>query len=460
MPDYLIVGNSAGGIGAIEAIREVDTQGTIALVSDEPTVAYSRPGIAELVAGSKTVERIAYRGAEFYRDHAVDTYFGRTATRIDLARREVSLDDGSTLKYGKLLLATGGSPIRPPMEGQTKAGVLNFTTQADALALVERLDKVGRRVVVIGAGLIGAACSDALARAGVKPVVVELRDRPLSLLLDSPGSELAREAMAKAGVDLICNTSVKEVLGRADDADSVGGVVLADGRRIECDAVVVAVGVRPRVTLAADAGLKVNRGIVVDDRMATSDPDVFACGDVAEAYDCVLGSNRVVPIWPGAYRGGRAAGLNMAGQAGKFDDSSVMNSLKYFGMSLVSAGEINVEGPDGKVLDGYQVTQKLDPRKGAYRKIVVRDGKLAGFVFAGAIERSGVVNWLLRERIDVSAFADKLVEESFDMIDLPADLRRTHYLSATSGGAAARITWGEPVAPGAPSMNGGTGNGH
>ena len=460
MPDYVIVGNSAGGIGAAEGIREVDPKGSIAIVSDEPTVAYSRPGIAEIVAGSKTVEKIAYRGHEFYRDLAVATYFGRTVSRLDLERREVTLDDASTLPFGKLVLATGGSPIRPPMEGASKSGVLSFTTQADALALLDRMEKVGRRVVVIGAGLIGAACSDALARIGVRPVVVELRERPLNLLLDAPGSELVQEAMGKAGVDLICNNSVKEVLGRPEDPESVGGVVLADGRRIECDVVVVAVGVRPRLGLAADAGLKVNRGIVVDDRMATSDPDVFACGDVAEAYDCVLGSNRVVPIWPGAYRGGRVAGMNMAGQDARFDDSSVMNSLKYFGMSLVSAGEINVEGPDGKVIDGYQVTRKLDRRRGAYRKIVVRDGKLAGFVFAGGIERSGVVNWLLRERLDVSSFSDRIVEESFDMIDLPADVRRTHYLSATSGGAPAPISFGAPVAPGAPRKNGGIGNGH
>jgi len=266
--------------------------------------------------------------------------------------------------------------------------------------------------------------------------------------------------MEKAGVDLICNNSVKEVLGRPEDPESVGGVILADGRRIECDVVVVAVGVRPRLALAADAGLKVNRGIVVDDRMATSHPDVFACGDVAEAYDCVLGSNRVVPIWPGAFRGGRVAGMNMAGQDARFDDSSVMNSLKYFGMSLVSAGEINVEGPDGKVIDGYQVMRKLDRRRGAYRKIVVRDGRLAGFVFAGGIERSGVVNWLLRERLDVSSFSDRIVDESFDMIDLPADVRRTHYLSATSGGASAPISVGAPAAPGAPRNNGGIGNGH
>jgi NAD(P)H-nitrite reductase large subunit len=369
----------------------------------------------------------------------------------------VILDDGAVVPYGKLLLATGGSPIRPPMDGAAKAGVLSFTTQADALTLLERMDKVGRRVVVIGAGLIGAACSDALARIGVRPVVVELRARPLSLLLDAPGSELVQEAMAKAGVELICNNSVKEVLGRPDDPDSVGGVVLADGRRIECDVVVVAIGVRPRLSLASDAGLHVNRGIVVDDRMATSDPDVFACGDVAEAYDCVLGSSRVVPIWPGAFRGGRVAGLNMAGRDAHFDDSTVMNSLKYFGLTLVSAGEINVEGPDGQTMNGYAVTRKLDRRKGTYRKIVQRGGRLAGFVFAGAIERSGIVNWLLRERHDISSFSDRLVDERFDLIDLPADLRRAHYLEATSGEAQAKTALSAPVAARAPKMNGGMG---
>ncbi|MBI2939820.1 MAG: NAD(P)/FAD-dependent oxidoreductase [Chloroflexi bacterium] len=461
MPKYVIVGNSAGGVGAAEAIREVDPCGSLAIVSDEPTPAYSRPGIAELVAGAKTVERIVYRDDDFYRKLRIETYFGRPAVRIGLAERKVYLEDGEELEFEKLLLATGGTPIRPPMEGADRAGVLSFTTVADALALRARLAAIGSgaggeasRVLVIGAGLIGAACSDALVRAGVKPIVVELRDRPLNLLLDEPASELARRAMVKAGVELICNATVKEVLGRPDDDRSVGGAVLADGRRTDCGAVVVAVGVRPRMDLAAKAGLKVNRGVVVDQRMETSEPGIYACGDVAEAYDCIYGGNRVVPIWPGAYRGGRVAGFNMAGRSALSEDATVMNTIKYFGMSLVSAGEINVGGQDG-----YETLRRLDldgPDAGRYRKVILKDNRVVGFVFAGEIERSGIVNWLLRQKVDVSRFKDKLLSDSFDLIDLPAELRRAHYGEATISQAQRQLGWGRRLSHAAsPRTNGG-----
>lgn len=458
MAKYVIVGNSAGGVGAAEAIRQLDPQGSVAIVSDEPTTAYSRPGIAELVAGSKTVETIAYRGEDFYRRLRLDTYLGRPVSEIDVEKRELRLKDGATLAFEKLLLATGGTPIRPPMEGTDRAGVYNFTTVDDALALKERLEKVGKRVLVVGAGLIGAACSDALVRMGARPVVVELRDRPLNLLLDEPGSELARRAMEKAGVELICNATVKQVLGRPEDDGSVGGAILADGRRIDCDAVVVAVGVRPRMDLAAAAGLRVNRGVVVDQKMETSAPGVYACGDVAEAFDCIYGGNRVVPIWPGAYRGGRVAGLNMAGGSALSEDATVMNSLKYFGMSLVSAGEINVDGQDG-----YEVLRRLDLARhgGLYKKLVLKDDRLVGFVFAGEIERSGIFNWLLRARIDVAAFKEKLLKDGFDLIDLPSELRRAHYDESTYSEQQTRLAWGRPLSyAAAPRTNGGLNGGH
>ena len=459
MAKYVIVGNSAGAVGAIEAIRAVDPHGSLAVISDEPTPAYSRPGIAEVVAGSKTPEKITYRGEEFYRQLRVDTYFGRPVAKIGLAERRVYLEDGGALEFEKLLLATGGSPIRPPMDGADKTGVLSFTTLADALALKARLEAVGKRVLVVGAGLIGAACSDALVRAGARPIVVELRDRPLSLLLDEPGSEIARRAMLRAGVELVCNATVKQVLGRPDDENSVGGAVLADGRKIECDAVVVAVGVRPRMQLAADAGLQVNRGIAVNQRMETSASDVYACGDVAEAYDCIHGGNRVVPIWPGAYRGGRVAGLNMAGRAALLDDATAMNSLKYFGMSLVSAGEVNVDG-----LDDCETLRRLDLDGldgGHYRKILLRQDRVVGFVLAGRIDRSGILNWLLRKRVDVGQFKDSLLKEDFDLIDLPAELRLAHYREATASSGERRLAWGRPITHTAVSRtNGGINGGH
>jgi NAD(P)H-nitrite reductase large subunit len=310
--------------------------------------------------------------------------------------------------------------------------------------------------VVIGAGLIGAACADALTRAGHHPTVVELRDRPLNLLLDEPGSELVRRAMVKVGIDLICNATVTDVLGGSDDDRVVGGVLLSTGRRIECDTLIVAVGVRPRMQLAIDAGIRTNRGIVVDQQMATSAPGIYACGDVAEAYDPIFGGNRVVPIWPGAYRGGRVAGHNMAGHRAAFDDQTTMNTIKYFGLSLVSAGEIN-PAPDS----GCEVLSAVDLDRGWYRKLVLRDNCLIGFVIAGAIERSGVLYWLLQARVPTASFRQRMLNDDFDLIHIPAELRRAHYLEATANPAQTRMAWGAPVTVGKPaSANGGKNGAH
>ena len=225
---------------------------------------------------------------------------------------------------------------------------------------------------------------------------------------------------------------------------------------IECDTLIVAVGVRPRMQLAVDAGIKTNRGIVVDQSMATSAPDVYACGDVAEAYDSVYAGYRVVPIWPGAYRGGYVAGLNMAGQHARFDDQTTMNTIKYFGLSLVSAGEIN-PAPSA----GCEVLAAVDLDRGWYRKMVLRDDALIGFVVAGAIERSGVLNWLIRERIPTTPFKQRLLKDDFDLIHIPADLRRAHYLEATANPAQTAIAWGTPVAGArSASANGGRNGAH
>ena len=423
MADYVIIGNSAGGIGAIEAIRAVDQHGSIAIVGDEPLPAYSRPAISELLCGAKSFERIVYRPESFYQQQRVATYFGRRAERVDPAGRAVALDDGQSLPFGRLLIATGGAPIVPPMVGTEKSGVFNFTTVRDAYGVQQRLETVGRRVVVIGAGLIGTSVSDALARLGAEVTVVELRDRVLSLLLDEQGSQLACRAMEQRGVTLRCGQTVREILGRTDDERSVGGVIFEGGERLACDVVIVAIGVRPRAELAAGAGIGVNRGIVVDHHMETDAPGIYACGDVVEAYDFIFGGNRVVPIWPGAYMGGRVAGFNMAGHPAEWRQATTMNALKYFGLPIVSAGEINVDGEPG-----YEVLRSLDH---GYKKIVLKEGRLVGFVFAEDIERAGIVFALLRQGVVVDSVKEALIGADFDLIKLPHDFRRAQYDAAT-----------------------------
>ena len=414
---YLIVGNSAGGIGAVEAIREVDAEGAITVVSDEPYPAYSRPEISEYLAGLTTVERMLFRPPDFYEKNGVEAVLGVGASRLDLRRQRLELEDGSSITWDRLLLATGGRPSLPPIPGADREDVFTFTALADADRIRAAL-RPGCRAVVIGAGLIGLSLTHALVRLGVPVVMVELLDRPLATALDQEAAAVVERALREVGVQLIFGQTVAEVMGRPEDDRRVGGVCLQDGRRLPCDLLATAIGVTPRTELADQAGLRVNRGIVVDRRMATGHPGVYACGDAAEAFDFVHGVERVTPIWPNAYIGGRVAGFNMAGRETVHGGSTSMNALSYFGLAIVSAGlQESGEGPE------YEVITSSDG-EAAYRKVVLREGRVAGLTFVGDIEMSGIVFGLMRDGVDVSSFKEALVAPDFGLTSLPGELRR------------------------------------
>ncbi|NOZ28860.1 MAG: NAD(P)/FAD-dependent oxidoreductase [Chloroflexi bacterium] len=413
MPDYVIIGNSAGGIGAAEAIRQVDHESPLTILSDEPYVAYSRPAISEVLSRERSPDRILYRPRDFYQRLNIQAILGVSVVDIDFSAHTVHLADGREVHWDRLLLATGGAPFVPPIEGKELSGVYTFTRLADALALDQRLAS-GSQVVVIGGGLIGMSVSDALVKRGARVIIVELMDRVLGTMLDPEGSALAEAAARRAGVEVITGHTVQRIQG--DEAGEVCGVVLDDGREFACRAVVIAIGVRPRVDLVADSPVNVERGILVNARMETNVPGVYACGDVAEAYDIIAGTSRVVPIWPAAYLGGRVAGLNMAGWPAEYPGNAPMNSLKYFGLRIISGG---VQVADG---DGYEVLRRGDGKR--YRKVILKDDRIVGATFVGDIDRAGIILGLMRERIDVSSFKEDLVSDGFGLIHLPAELRR------------------------------------
>lgn len=416
MTRYVIVGNSAGGIGAAEAIREVDRQGQVTIISDEPYATYSRPLISEYLAGEKSLPEMLYRDERFYQRRGLEARLGQRVRSVDPGGW-VELDDGQRLEWDRLILATGGQPIVPPMAGRELQGVYTFTTLGDARAIAEGLAGA-KTAVVIGGGLIGLSVTEALVKRGLRVHLVELKERVLSLVLDEPASRLVEERLRQAGVDVLTGLSVRAVLPRAGDAQRAGGVVLSDGRELACDLAVVAVGVAPRVELAREAGLAVNRGIVVDRQMATSVPGIYACGDAAEAYDFMLGANRVVPIWPNAYLGGRIAGLNAAGGSREYAGGTSMNSLNYFGLCVASAGELGTNGHS----DLETVSREAE--RGRYRKVVLKDDCVVGFVMAGEVESAGLLLGLMRDGVPVRGFERALASEDFRLIALPASLRR------------------------------------
>jgi NAD(P)H-nitrite reductase large subunit len=414
---YLIIGNSAGGIGAAEAIREVDEAGTITIISDEPYLAYSRPLISEYLGERCPLERMLFRPSDFYLKNNIQTILGQKAIELDTDKRHIKLDTGKVVFWEKLLLTTGGLPIVPKMTGIDLKGVFTFSTLDDAKAIDTFLNEnSGRelRAVVIGGGLIGVSVTEALVQRGVEITIVEMKERILNTILDEEASNMMESILKQSGVEIITNDTVSKVSSFLPDEAT--GVTLESGRPIPCEMVILAIGVRPRTEIVTDTSIKINRGITVDRHMATSIPDIYACGDVAEAYDFVYDENRLTPIWPNAYIGGRIAGFNMAGIPTEYQGGTAMNSMKYFGMNIVSAGMSFLDDENYEIL-----SQKHD---NIYRKVVLKNGVIVGMVFGNDIEKSGIIYNLMKNRINVEAFKQSLIADDFGLASLPEELWR------------------------------------
>ncbi|MFC1963808.1 NAD(P)/FAD-dependent oxidoreductase [Chloroflexota bacterium] len=417
--EYLIIGNSAGGIGAAEAIREADAVGGVTIISGEPYPAYSRPLISEYLATGCSLERMLFRDADFYERNRIDAVLGKEVVALDIKKKSVRLDDKRIIRWEKLLLATGGEPIVPPIKGIDFRGVFTFTTLDDAKAISHFLTQYRHKsadALVIGGGLIGASAAEALVKRGLKVTIVEMKDRILNTILDEEASAMETEALHRAGVDIITGHTVSEISSYTLGA--VNSVELEDGTPIPCHLALAAIGVRPRLELVSGTDIKTNRGILVDRYMATSHPDIYACGDVAEAHDFVYGECRLTPIWPNAYIGGRVAGANMAGGTAEYPGGTSLNALKYFGLNAVSAGMVTAP------YDSYEV---LSEREGSnYRKVVLKDGLIAGIVFVGDIEKSGIIYNLMKDRVNVADYKHALISGDFGLASLPEEFWRSH----------------------------------
>ena len=412
---YVIIGGSAGGIGAVEAIRGIDRNGSIAVISDESTPQYSKPMISEYLSGAE-LEEIVYRPLNFWNEHSVKILAGKKAAKVDAVSRKVILDDGAEIVFEKLLIATGGKPIVPNIQGVEKKGVYTFTSLTDAKALLDKLPGMDR-VIVVGGGLIGISLAEALVKIGKNVTIVELKDKILSLILDSEASILVSEVVEEAGVKIIAGRSATKIVGRKNAESEVGGVVLDDGTELACDLVVFAIGVTPRIDMIESKQIRVNRGVVVDRFMTTSVPDIYACGDAAEAYDFTTEDSRLLPLWPLAYVGGRIAGSNMAGLRLEYPGGTQMSSLNYFGLPVISVGMANP--PNGE----YEVLSNLNREIRAYRKIVLRNNEIVGMISIGKVDGSGIIFHLLKNKVNVGEFKQKVVSDDFGLIHLSEPVR-------------------------------------
>jgi NAD(P)H-nitrite reductase large subunit len=421
--DYLVIGNSAGGVGCIEGIRRVDPKGSIAVVSDEKYHTYSRPLITHLIEGDVDRRGMDFRPRNFYRKHKVEPFLGCRAQDLDTDKRLVRLvptENGPkhNIRFGKMLIATGGSPFIPPMEGLELEGITAMINLDQSLAVKKKLKNV-KNAVVLGAGLIGTKTAEALAHEVDSVVMVELADRILSPVTDSISSGMAADAFRRNNVDILLGETITEI--RGDEKGHVSELQLKSGEVIPCDLLVMAIGVRPNVELVEGTGIKVasmkvGGGIDVNVSMETSVEGIFACGDCSHAHDFVTGGMRLLPLWPNAYIGGRVAGLNMAGDPHQHKWATNMNSVDFFGFPMVSAGFMLK--PEKK---GFEEMIRQDA--GSYSKLILKDDVICGMIFAGQVDRAGMYLGLMRNKVDTSSFRESLLEDNFGGVHLPFDVQ-------------------------------------
>ena len=399
---YVIIGNSAAAVGCIEGIRKNDAKGSITVISDETHHVYSRPLISYYLAGKVTPENMVYRKKDFYEKNDVDTIFGIKATAIDSKKKTVTLEDGKSVEYDKLLVATGSSPFVPPVDGiGDQSNVFTFLKYDSALG-IEKLISPDAKVVIVGAGLIGLKAAEGLAPVVGSVHVVELAPRVLPMILDDEAAKPVQKRMEENGVSFHLGITAEKVVGEK----TVEKVLLKDGTELECDVLVMAVGVRPNVSEAKGAGVEVNRGILIDDKMKTNVADIYAAGDVTEAVDLNTGDRKIMALWPNAYAQGKAAGYDMSGAKNDFAGVFPMNAVGFFGLPIITAGIQDEEG-----------TQLLSKNEGSMmRRFIVKDDKLVGMILVGDVDRAGIYTYLLSEKIPLSSLTKKLTDDNFGLM--------------------------------------------
>ncbi len=404
---YVIIGNSAGAIGCVEGIRSIDKEGEIKLISNELHHTYSRPLISYLIYGKTDEQRMKYRPDSFYDDNKVTTMLGKTVISIDNNLKTVILDDSTKVEYDKLLVATGSSPFVPPMTGLEKVEKkFTFMTLDDAKALEEELSK-DKNVLVVGAGLIGLKCVEGICDKVNNITVVDLADRILPSILDEEGSSMVQKHIEKSGVEFILGDSVAEFT--SDTA------TLKSGKSLSFDIVVLAVGVRPNISLIKDIGGKVNRGIATNDKCETSIDSIYSAGDCTESFDITTDSDRVLALLPNAYMQGECAGINMAGGEKLYDKAIPMNAIGFFGMHIITAGT-------------YTGDVYTDKNEESYKKLFTKDNRLMGYIVIGKVERAGIYTSLIREKTPLDTIDFELIKEKPQLMAFSMK-KRAHKLS-------------------------------
>ncbi len=382
---HLIIGNGVAGTTAAYEIRKADPSSSIHVLSEEPYPFYSRIRLPEFLSGNIDKLGLIIRKPAWYEENRIDLSLNTKVTAIDPTGKMIITSAGEPLPYDRLLVATGASCIVPPLAGSDKQGVFTLRGLDDAQKLREYAKNSDGNVLLIGGGVLGLEAGYGLMKAGCRITVVEFFPRLLPRQLDDHGAKILQQQMESMGFTFHLGVKSKEISGR----DRAKALFLEDGSSINCDMIIISAGIRYNVKLLENHGATIEKGVVVNDRMETGIPDIYAAGDLVQHRGICYG------IWPAAEIQGQTAGINMAGGKAEYSGTVMSNTLKVAGIDVFAAGDINAEGNKESV-------STADKEKFIYKKLVFDNNRIVGTILLGDIADRRKIIKAIEEKIDIS----------------------------------------------------------
>ncbi len=426
MSRYVIIGTGVAGISAAETIRQNNPSADILVIGDEKYGYYSRPGLAYYLTGELNEQQLfPYTKQDFQRLNLRPLH--ARVTQISPSKHELQLQDGTTILYEKLLIATGACATRITLPGSDLEGVVKLDNLNDAHWILRQASKI-RTAVVVGGGITALEIVEGLRAQKVKPHYFLRRDRYWANVLDETESRIVEHRLKDEGVQIHYNTELAEIIGKRNRVDAVR---TKDGRVIKCDLVAVAIGIRPRKELAEAVNLKTDRGVLVNERLQTSDPDIFAAGDVAQIYDPFTDKHILDSLWGPAREQGRVAGLNMSGEQTPYHKGVAFNVTRLTGLTTTIVGTVGngvdedltgIARGDSEIWrqppDAITAQDDFDVNS---LRILVGKKTLLGAVVMGDQSLSRAIHHLIKERVNISSIRDLLLQPNAPITDLITD---------------------------------------
>ncbi len=406
---YVIIGNGVAGTVAAETLRRFDPDGSITMIGDEAGLPYCRPMISLYLEGAVSQNALPIRLDDFYNALGITPVLGNRVVQVDTDNKQVRTADDKPLSYDKLLIATGSDPRPAKADNESLQNIFFMRTQSQVEQMLTVLPNA-KHALVLGGGLVGFKAAYGLLRRGIKVSMLIRSPYPLSMQVDETAGQMIRRVLENQGLNVQVGVQVSSFEGDSQ----VREAVLTDGSRLVCDLAVIGKGVFPAHDFLPKDKIAVDAGIRVNGHMQTSDPDIYAAGDVAEYIDIARQKPWVNAIWPEAVIQGEIAGMNMAGRPYAYAGSLSRNVIRIFDTDVMTAGLVSPSPDDTDI----QVMSHIDPKRATYRKLVFREDRLIGFALVNRIEQGGVLTALIRSQQPVAIAKDSLMAPDFNFSKL------------------------------------------